>query len=179
MKKEIKEIIESHMNGIDLPEDVRVTFEKWLADSAESKDKEDALSEIWDNIPLTAASAPEDPSCIISEAEKIESIKNQKVLRRRSVWMWVMTSVAACMAVIAVIGWNRPDHDETYLASSSTSKGEFILPDGSTVWLNKGSRLYFSDELKGKSRVVRLEGEAYFDVAKDSGRPFVVNAGDM
>ncbi|MEM9142728.1 MAG: FecR domain-containing protein [Bacteroidota bacterium] len=52
-----------------------------------------------------------------------------------------------------------------------------ILSDGSKVHLNSGSTLrYPAQFVKGKKRLVFLEGEAFFDVAKDNGQPFVVKA---
>lgn len=50
------------------------------------------------------------------------------------------------------------------------------LPDGSNVWLNAGSSLTYDPSLKGEAqyRNVKLSGEAYFEVAKDKKRPFVV-----
>ncbi len=52
---------------------------------------------------------------------------------------------------------------------------QLTLPDGTTVWLNADSRIYYADNLSdGKTRSVRLEGEAYFDVAKDKNRPFII-----
>lgn len=62
----------------------------------------------------------------------------------------------------------------------STEKGEtFILslPDKSKVWLNAASSLTYAASLneRGK-RVVRLIGEAYFEVAKDKEHPFIVES---
>lgn len=49
------------------------------------------------------------------------------------------------------------------------------LPDGTLVWLNAASTLSYSSNFeKGNSRKVQLEGEAYFEVAKDSRRRFIV-----
>ena len=47
------------------------------------------------------------------------------------------------------------------------------LPDGSTVWLNSGSRLVYPALFSRDEREVRLEGEAYFDIRKDE-KPFIV-----
>ncbi len=47
------------------------------------------------------------------------------------------------------------------------------LPDGSRVWLNSVSNLEFPEQFLGSERLVRLEGEAYFEVAKSS-KPFIV-----
>ena len=59
-----------------------------------------------------------------------------------------------------------------------TPKGgryQMRLPDGTNVWLNSASRLTFPSSFSSLSkRKVELSGEAYFEVAKDSSRPFVV-----
>ncbi len=49
-----------------------------------------------------------------------------------------------------------------------------MLSEGTKVWLNSGSKLTFPPAFKGKTREVTLEGEAFFDVAKDPERPFFV-----
>jgi len=48
------------------------------------------------------------------------------------------------------------------------------LNDGTEVWLNAGSRLLFPNHFDGETRSVTLHGEAYFKVAKDEKKPFVV-----
>ena len=55
-------------------------------------------------------------------------------------------------------------------------KGEYqlILADGSKVYLNSESRLRFPTRFEGKERRVYLEGEGYFEVAKDTAKPFIV-----
>ncbi|HEY1167102.1 MAG TPA: FecR domain-containing protein, partial [Chitinophaga sp.] len=52
---------------------------------------------------------------------------------------------------------------------------ELTLPDGTRVWLNAASSLTFPVAFTGKERQVRLSGEAYFEVAKHAGKPFLVN----
>lgn len=54
------------------------------------------------------------------------------------------------------------------------ARSNFILPDGSKVWLNAGSSLTFPLNVK-KDRKVSLEGEAYFEVEKN-GKPFIVTS---
>lgn len=53
------------------------------------------------------------------------------------------------------------------------------LPDGSAVILHAGSKLMYSDEFNGATRIVSLIGEGYFDIAHDSARPFRVLAGTL
>lgn len=51
------------------------------------------------------------------------------------------------------------------------------LPDGTRVWLNSDSRLHFPSIFEGSRRVVSLEGEAFFEVAKNPNCPFIVYSG--
>lgn len=57
--------------------------------------------------------------------------------------------------------------------------GEFTLPDGSRVWLNEESRLAYDADFSGSVREVTLSGEAFFEVEKDSLRPFRVGMGGL
>lgn len=58
-------------------------------------------------------------------------------------------------------------------------KSTFALPDGSKVVLNAGSTLRYIKDFEVDRRALFLEGEAYFEVQKDSLRPFVVYAGNL
>jgi len=62
-----------------------------------------------------------------------------------------------------------------------TKKGqqyELLLPDGTHVWLNSETSLKFPANFENQSiRSVELNGQAYFEVKKDSQHPFVVNIG--
>lgn len=56
----------------------------------------------------------------------------------------------------------------------SGKQAQFILPDGSSVWLNTQSSLTYPLNFSSKERLVELKGEGYFEVAKDPRRPFRV-----
>ena len=66
----------------------------------------------------------------------------------------------------------RPFNEITINPGSRT---KVQLPDGSQVWVNSGSHLTYEGNFKGNTREVQLDGEAYFDVAKDASRPFIVH----
>jgi ferric-dicitrate binding protein FerR (iron transport regulator) len=52
------------------------------------------------------------------------------------------------------------------------------LSDGSQVWLNNVSQLHYPVSFSGNDRVVELEGEGYFEIAKDVAHPFIVKLKD-
>lgn len=64
----------------------------------------------------------------------------------------------------------------------STPRGgsyEIVLPDGSKVWLNAASSVRFPTVFAGEKREVQITGEAYFEVAGDAAKPFVVKQGEV
>ncbi|WP_243349321.1 FecR family protein [Parabacteroides sp. FAFU027] len=58
-------------------------------------------------------------------------------------------------------------------------KARITLPDGSHVWINSGSKVTYGTRFNQKERIVNLEGEAYFEVAKKKDAPFIVQSGDF
>lgn len=59
-------------------------------------------------------------------------------------------------------------------------KRSFItLSEGTKVWMNSGSKLIFPPAFRGKTREVRLEGEAFFEVTHDESKPFFVRTDDF
>ncbi len=59
------------------------------------------------------------------------------------------------------------------------SKSKINLPDGSVVWLNENSKLSLSPTFGKKDRTMQLDGEGYFEVAKDKKLAFAVHVGGI
>ena len=59
------------------------------------------------------------------------------------------------------------------------SKTQMTLTDGTKLWLNAGSRIKYNQNFNESERDIFLEGEAYFEVAKNSDKPFIVSAGGI
>lgn len=77
---------------------------------------------------------------------------------------------------------NVDDKNALALNTIATPRGgqyQVILPDGTKVWLNAESSLSYPAHFSGTERNVKLNGEAYFEVAKDKKHPFRVNINDM
>jgi transmembrane sensor len=71
---------------------------------------------------------------------------------------------------------------ETLYNTLSTPRGgqyQLTLPDGSRVWLNAASSITYPTVFTGKERIVKITGEAYFEVVHNDHQPFRVQAGDQ
>lgn len=70
------------------------------------------------------------------------------------------------------------DIEDMRVNTISTPNGgewQIRLPDGSTVWLNAASSIQYPLNIgTAKQRIVKLNGEAYFEVAKNAAHPFIV-----
>jgi len=96
----------------------------------------------------------------------------------------VAGSIAAAIAVIFSLfrlydGVSRQDIHTEYVETTFGERKEISLPDGSRVTLNSRSRLRYPAKFSRQTREVMLEGEAFFDVARDPDRQFVVTAGQF
>jgi ferric-dicitrate binding protein FerR (iron transport regulator) len=76
---------------------------------------------------------------------------------------------------------NPPAGAMLYNTITTPRGGQFqvLLPDGSRVWLNAASSLKFPAAFTGKERAVELQGEGYFEIARNTTTPFLVTAGGM
>ena len=74
---------------------------------------------------------------------------------------------------------NTPIYSEVYIPNGQIFK--LKLSDGTLVWLNAGSKLRFPQSFvdADNNRMVYLEGEAFFDVAKNRDKPFIVNTQEV
>src|SRR5699024_4906290 len=75
----------------------------------------------------------------------------------------------------------RKKHKIVYNKLVTPKGGEYrvVLSDGTKVWLNAVSSLKFHTQFKGDSRKVELTGEAYFEVAENKKKPFLVRTENM
>lgn len=107
--------------------------------------------------------------------------------KKNAALFYKIYSVAASVLLFigAGAGWKhftkpQPAASVIYSASSGLRNMQTItLADGSTVNLGPNSRLVYPAEFTGACREVVLDGQAFFEVAKDPGHPFVVKNNDM
>ena len=115
--------------------------------------------------------------------EAVNANSNGSTRRVRRIWRNV---AAAAAVVLLAAGTNYvvvKDYlrtkIETNIVTSAHDKGEYVLPDGTHIWLNAGSVLRYYGDLTGRRRVVELDGEGFFKVRHDADRPFILQMEDM
>jgi ferric-dicitrate binding protein FerR (iron transport regulator) len=76
---------------------------------------------------------------------------------------------------------NIREHENTFttITAAFGTVSSFELADGSKVWLNSGSSLQVPEKFKKNKRLVKLVGEAYFEVRSNAFSPFLVQAADL
>ena len=65
------------------------------------------------------------------------------------------------------------------LYSNLSGKSKVLLPDGSEVWMHTETSLQYGSQMNKDERIVNVTGEAYFDVALDADKPFIVQTEGM
>ncbi|HEX6181360.1 MAG TPA: FecR family protein, partial [Chitinophagaceae bacterium] len=150
----------------------------------------DILKRWWESQHITADSSVE--TSAIENILKRSSQESATVIelphpRKRGLFrsMYGRVAIAVVLLIIvtgAVIQLSKKTTPLTAMHEVLTQNGSrtrTILPDGSTVWLNAGSKISYQPGLPGTTREVTLEGEAYFDIVKRTGRAFIVHTKEI
>lgn len=102
-----------------------------------------------------------------------------KRLRLRRIITAAAAAIALAVATTLGITLYRASNAMMELTANNNRVEQIALPDGTTVWLNNTSTLKYPKTFAPNKRKVTLEGEAYFQVAKKTESPFVVQTDAM
>lgn len=94
-------------------------------------------------------------------------------------WARVAASIVFLIGVGCGIFYLTGNPGNIVVSNTSPQPKEVILKDGSVITLNEGSRMVYTDEFGNTGRNVELTGEAFFKVAKDPEKPFVIKTGAL
>jgi transmembrane sensor len=175
--------IVAYLSG-QLDKDKVHLLREWISFSDENQSYFNSMREVW----LSAATR--------ENTEKFSSDYGLRQFKRRvreqkehasnirSVSMQVSKIAAAIVVLVFLSVFVSRWHSKTHVLASSEAyseiivplgaKSQVVLPDGSVVWINAGSRLKYSCAFGEKKRELFLEGEGYFTVAKNPEKPFIV-----
>lgn len=155
-------------------EDDRIAFAEWLAADPAHETAWRSLERMWGGLDAVAPKVLPDRD---RSLEKKQRNQRTKASRRRASGL---KGVAASVALLVAIGVGWQMLPVGLLADHRTAIGErrmIALQDGSEVELGAATAINVSFSTNER-RIKLLAGEAFFTVAKDPSRPFIVAAGD-
>lgn len=186
-KDQIDDLIVARLSGNSSAGEDEQLFQ-WISASEENKRYYLEQREIWFSSGYAMESFDEVRgfedfiyrSHIGEEAPETETFR-EKVMKV----FWRGISAAAVVAVCVFTGYKvgelrmNDNFAEIVVEAPVGSRTSVTLPDSTRVWLNAGSTLAYSQGFGIDRRVVRLDGEGYFEVAHDKNKPFKVESKDM
>ncbi|MGF1638131.1 MAG: FecR family protein [Cyclobacteriaceae bacterium] len=118
------------------------------------------------------------------QSKEIHYLKTMN--NRLAVWSKVAAVISFLIIYSGLIIFTYQRETEVSLVSDLIVKDNpvgkrsvFVLPDGSKVTMNAGSKISFNNEFGLTNRTLNLEGEAYFEVVKNIYNPFIVKTRDV
>ncbi len=106
-----------------------------------------------------------------------KSVRNQFRLWLRVAAMLILPLLTAA-AVYMYMTANQVS-EPLIVSVDKGQKASIILPDGSKAWLNSLSKLTYKSDYNTEKRILELDGEAYFEVAHNPDKPFIVQSKDF
>lgn len=163
----------ARLRADDVSEREREQFQRWLAADGRHRAAYERLEGLWSNLGAHAGRPEIDRALRESEPLRRRSAGTQRP-RRRHAPAWL--AVAALLIVVLAGSWFAWRAQQPDVRTYATGVGEqrtLVLEDGSRVTMDTDTRL--SAAFSATSRRLVLEkGRAFFQVAKDAGRPFLV-----
>jgi len=99
-------------------------------------------------------------------------------LRLRRIGGYALKVAAVLLIGLAVFQLLLPRTAEKTVASGNSIAAPLSLADGSTIFLNSSSTIKFPEKFGGDTREVYFWGEAFFEIAHDPARPFIIESGE-
>jgi ferric-dicitrate binding protein FerR (iron transport regulator) len=143
-------------------------LEAWLSLSEENQQAFEDVQKIWTGSADAGTLAELDVDADWEKvANQFTSQSNAQILSL-STSRWRAIAAAIALVLISSLAW-------FYLNQSTATYQEIQLTDGTTVWLQPGSTLDYPEQFPGDQRLVTLQGQAFFQVAKNAQKPFIIN----
>ena len=177
------ELIYKYLEGNATPAEEQDVL-SWISESEANKAEFCEIRALWSV--RDRNSVENDPQRILKSLKalhaRIDADASPHRSKRARIIRWAGWSAAAMLGVALVVGGYLVGHDmhkaamESYYTFTNTGrKPESLrLLDGTQVWLAQGSTLSYGKTFSPHDRTVKLDGEAFFDVASDRDHPFFV-----
>lgn len=182
------ELIRKYLNDSTTDSENRAILE-WLEQSEENRKLFSlaSASGAFDSMLESETLEDDTESMLCRLNARIDAEEKQKRFRRNisTAVHWTITATA-CLGLLLTLFFHsdmtgvskEPELRSSYSNGTSSVK-QIVLPDNTKVYLTPGSSIRYDVNTLKDKRLASLEGEAYFDIAKDTLRPFTVNTEDV
>ena len=179
MESRINHIIAHVLSGEASSDDI-LTLSRWLGENPENQEEFHRLKSYWDaEVAFSQSVAASLAAEKLQQTIQKQSFGTKKIsLGRAFILIAASVALLIVLTVVGVMNYTGHMSTEYYTYLTDEHKSSFTMEDGTVVTLNKNSRLLFTDAFGKRKRSVKLEGEAYFEVAKNTSKPFQVELGD-
>jgi ferric-dicitrate binding protein FerR (iron transport regulator) len=191
-QEEINRLIHKYLEGSASEDELRNLL-NWLKSETQNVNHFNQVCSIWESIPNSRYSETQTQYALEKLSSKIRDYENLKINKPRishpskytvQLWKYAATIlfIISLSTFVYIISNKQPQNkkvDYYTVIAPKNQKSRVILPDGTKVWLNCGSSLKFKTIYGNKIRDVYLNGEAYFEVAKNPDKPFLVYASSV
>lgn len=171
----------SYFDG-EIKEAERSSVENWMNESDENKAYFDKVKSVWNNnLSAEEQSEFDSQKAFKRFAEKYDYKSTEEKVTPKVRKLYARVIQVAAVFIIGFVLWQSGlFDDQTIKIETAELKEETVLPDNSSVFLNKNSQIAYSKKLKKKKiRKVQLEGEAFFDVEHNPEKPFIIYTHDV
>lgn len=175
-------LIMSYLDGLCTDEEA-LSLLSWIAESEDNQAYFDSFKKVWE---LTAFPMPDIlnvDAALNAVNAKIDAEEEKQATTVQMPWLKrnykYVSGIAAALIVALFIGFLVKPTDSTITMASNNWNCEmpYVLPDGTSVTFNGDAQIAYSKHFNKKDRSVDFDGVAYFDVAKDVTKPFVIHCG--
>lgn len=171
--KSMEEIILIQFYKNELSRTKALEVEKWLKANDQNEERYQQLIKIWESAAL--ASIYPKISLTRKSLQKVKgktSIQLKHWLRYAAIFVFAL---GASFYLYQQLN-SKVEYIDIVLAKEDLNK-EFQLSDGTKVYLKAPSHFRYAKKFKGSTRDVSLDGRAFFEVAKNSKKAFIIKAG--
>lgn len=155
--------------------------EQWLTENPENQKELEKLRKLWQEPILFAQKKQFDSQAAferLNERIKKEALVKQPIYLRPNVWKFALpiaASVALLVAMVQIFYYHLESPNFQQEVTERAEKSLITLEDGTKVWLNEQAILRYPEKFTLDSREVFLEGEAFFEVAHNPDKPFIIH----
>ena len=178
-EEKIVELIIKSFSGDISPEEMGL-IKAWASENAQNQNYYSELINVWQV--SHPAFSPDLIDIHEAESKVMGQIQEKKKITTSVFVWWQRVAAVLIIPVALLLGYmlSQQSFHSTVIAYQEVSapngmRSMVNLPDGSTVWLNSGSKLKYPVVFASSKRNVYLSGEGFFKVHSDKKHPFIVN----